>query len=266
MSCGCTKKVPRNPDGEALPLVSTEYGLRYGGEQETTCCDPEDECSRKSDGAFVPGPFMDGCCENEGVTLLGRKGNKVVRFTKSGFIQLIKGKAKVVEAIALKASTLWHRRYRPLGYGQPILGEPLDAPFDVVADSEGNIHAQKGIFDQDSLKMWDHELETHVVTPVSELPKTHKGLLPYEGELELVGYIPIPDTGSQNDVRQLHVLSGSGIIVVEQVDTIPSDCACEGCVPVPAKASVAKFLPNPTGDGVYTLKFSVDDGHYWEED
>lgn len=264
MACNCNKKVARNPTGEALPLVSTEYGLRLGYEREGKCC--EDDCSLPSDGSDVPSWLLDTACANDEVTLLARKGNKLTRFTRSGFLQSIKGKISVVTDLSVKAKTFWHQLYRPSGHGNPILGEPLDATYDVVSDMEGNIHVQKGIHDQDSLKLWDKDLQLHVVTPVSELPKTHKGLLPYENELELVGYIPIPDTGSQSDVRQLHVLSGSGIIVFEQVDTIPSDCACEGCTPVPAKASVAKFLSNPTGDGVYTLKYSVDDGHYWEEE
>lgn len=262
MACNCNSKVARNADGEAFPLISTENGLL--NPQTSNCCGPVDSCP--SAGGTVPANMMDGCCENEGVTLFARLGDKFTRFTKSGFIQLKKGKAYVVEVLDLKLSELYHRRYRNFGKGLPVLGEPLDSTYDVVADDTGKMFAQKGTTEEDSLKMWDSDLNLHVVTPVSELPKTHKGLLPYETELELVGFVPIPSNGSPTAVRDLSVLSGEGIIVFEKQATVASDCLCEGCQPVEAEASVAKFLPNPTGDGVYTLKFSVDDGHYWEEE
>lgn len=262
MSCNCNSKVARNADGEAFPLISTENGLLHP--QKSDCCGPADSCP--SPGSAIPSYLMDSCCENEGVTLLGRKGDKLTRFTASGFLQLIKGKATVVESIVLKVSELYHRRFRNFGKGLPVLGEPLDSAYDVIADDTGKMFAQKGTTEEDSVKKWDADLNLHVVTPISELPKTHKGLLPGESELELVGFAPIPSNGSSEDVRSMSVLSGEGILVFTKQATIASDCACEGCQPVEAEASVARFLANPTGDGVYTLKFSVDDGVYWEED
>lgn len=261
MACNCSK-IARNAEGEAFPLIVTQYNLE--NPQEKTCCGDADSCP--SDGAYVPGPFMDGACGNDGVTLLGRIGNVVTRFTKSGFIQLKNGKAFVVESFDVKLKELYHRRFKSLGKGLPVLGEPLDSHYDVIADETGHCFAQKGLDGQDSLRMWSSELERFQTTPVSELPKTHKGLLPYENALELVGFVPIPSNGSPEVVRQLSVLSGEGIIVFEKQATVASDCLCEGCQPVEAEASVARFLPNPTGPGVYTLRYSVDDGHYWDEE
>jgi hypothetical protein len=206
---------------------------------------------------------MDSCCGNDNVTLLGRIGNKLTRFTKSGFIELRKGKAYVVDAVPMRLRELYHRRFTTAGKALPVLGLPLDSHYDVIADETGKTYAQKGIDGEDSLRMWNQELERFQTTPVSELPKTHKGLLPYEEELELVGFVPIPSNGSETDVRSLSVLSGEGIIYFEKQATIASSCECEGCEPVEAEASVAKFLANPTGGGTYTHKFSVALGHHW---
>lgn len=260
MPCNCNKKVARNADGEAFPLIATQYGLDHP--QESDCCGPADSCP--SPGSALPAYLTDSCCENEGVTLLARFGNKLTRFTKSGFIQLKNGKASVVEVLDLKIKELFHRRFKTLGKGLPVVGEPLDTAYDVVADESGKIYAQRGTSTESSVKVWDHEIEAHRVTPISELPKTHKGLLPYETTLELVGFEPIPPDGTPDDVRQLSVLSGEGIIVFTKQATIDSDCLCEGCQPVEAQASVASFLPNPTEDGNYVLKFNNIEGHYWE--
>lgn len=261
MACKC-KTIARNADGEAFPTVVTQYNLDNPSEQ--TCCTKETSCP--SEGSVVPTNLMDTCCGNEGVTLLARIGNKLTRFTKDGYIQLRKGKAYVVDSFNTKVSELYHKRFRSFGQALPVLGVPLDSHYDVIADETGKTFGQKGLDGEDSLRMWNQELDRFQTTAVSELPKTHKGLLPYEEELELVGFEPIPANGSNTDVRNLSVLSGEGIIVFKKQTTIASECDCDGCQPVEAKASVASFLANPTGTGIYTLKFSVDDGHYWDED
>lgn len=260
MPCSCNKKVARNPDGEAFPLISTQYGLTHPS--ESNCCGPADSCP--SPGSAIPAYLTDSCCENDGVTLLARLGNKLTRFTKDGFIQLKKGKAYVVEVLDLKIKYLYHERFNVLGKGLPVVGAPLDSAYDTIADADGKIFAQRGTSTEDSVKMWDSTLELHTVTPVSELPKTHKGLLPYETALELVGFVPIPSSGTPDDVRAMHALSGEGIIVFTKQATIDSDCLCEGCQPVEAQASVASFLPNPTDDGNFVLKYNNIEGHYWD--
>lgn len=261
MSCNCAK-VARNPDGEAFPLVSTQYHL--DNPQEKVCCGEVDSCP--SDGGVVPSNLMVTECGNDGVTLFGRIGSVLTRFTKSGYIQLKNGKAYVVDSFDVKLKELYHRRFQSAGKGLPALGEPLDSNYDVVADETGHCFAQKGLDTEDSIRMWSHELQRFQTTAVSDVPKTHKGLLPPQNALEIVGFVPIPSNGSSDQVRNLSVLSGEGIIYFQKQATVAYSCECDGCQPVAAEASVAKFLPNPTGDGVYTLKFSVDDGHYWEED
>lgn len=258
MACNCTSKLARNPTGEPFPVIDVPC------DSAPNCCDPCD--STPSEGAVVPSALMDSCCANEDVTLIARVGNKMTRFTKSGFLQLVKGKATVVKTVDLMLSQLYHARHKIPGYGIPRIGEPLDSNYSVVADETGQMFAQRGSDDEDSLRMWDKDLVKYTTKPVSELPKTHKGLLPGEDELEIVGFAPIAADGNPATVREMHVLSGEGIIVFTKQATVASDCLCEGCQPVAAEASVARFLANPTGDGVYTLKFSVDDGHYWEEE
>lgn len=257
MSCSCTKKVARTANGDILPLIPVDHG-------ESTCCPQDDSCP--SPGSSLPANLTDSICANDGVTLLARKGDKLSRFSGSGFLEFVKGKASLVATLTLRLKELYHERHQISGKGLPQVGAPLDSAYDTVVDADGRLFAQRGTDAEDSVKMWDSTLGVHTVTPVSELPKTHKGLLPSENELELVGFVPIPANGSAEDVRALHALSGEGIIYFEKQATIDSDCLCEGCQPVEAEASVAKFLPNPTGDGIYTLKFTRPEGLYWDED
>lgn len=263
MACPCSKSyVPRNAEGEAYPAISTEYGLH--NPQEYTGCGPDDSCG--SAGGLVPAPLVDGIPANEGVTILCRVGDVVSRFTKSGFIQLKKGKAFIVENLTLKINNLYHQRYHSLGKGLPVLGVPLDSNYDVIADETGELFGQKGLDTEASLKLWNPDIQKHTVIAASEFPKTHKGLLQPQSELELVGYAPIAVGLPPTTVRELSVLSGEGIIFFENQATIASDCVCEGCQPVEATASVAKFLPNPTDDGDYVLRYNSVNGHYWSEE
>jgi hypothetical protein len=196
--------------------------------------------------------------------ILARKGDKLARFAGSGFIKLVAGLASVVTSIPLKVTTLYHNYWKQTPSSTPIPGAPLPFKFQVVADCDGNIHAIQGTQDKDSLTLWDASEKKFIQTPVEEIPKCAKGLLPRRTTVELVGYKPISAGGDPDEIRCLSTLAGEGIIVVNQVDTVVDpDDPCDT-----SKASVASFLANPEPEGseTYSLKFSTALGIHWSQD
>jgi hypothetical protein len=196
--------------------------------------------------------------------ILTRKGDKLARFSGTGFIKIVEGLASVVSSVPLKVTQLYHNFWKQTPSSTPIPGDPLPFKFQVVADCLGDIHAIQGVPEKDSLTLWDASAKQFVQTPVEEIPKCVKGLLPRRETVELVGFKPIAANGDPNEVRCLSTLAGAGIIVVNQVDTVadPTD-PCDT-----SKASVASFIPfpEPVGAEVYTVKYSTALGLHFSED
>ena len=267
MSCNCQTIAPVSPSGEALPTVADDCALT----KPTTLCkpcpeDPNCLVADGSDGTTLTSSWLDATCSDQDVTLLARVGSKLARFTGTGFISIVAGKASLVQNMPFKLVHIWHRWWKPTPASTPILGAPLDFPYMAVGDADGNPLAQKGIADEDSVTVWKHAEKVFRQTPLSEVKHPLKGLLPRSGEadFELVGYVAIPDNGSITAVRQLSTLSGDGILFMEQQDTVADpEAPCDT-----SKATVARFLamPTPVADETYTLKFSAADGLYWNED
>jgi hypothetical protein len=258
MSCNCNKSV--------LPLVDEDQ-LRVNPSAAAPCCEDANALSSDtSDGATVDSWATVSVCATENVTLLGRIGNVCARLVGTGFIKITDGKASIVSSIPIRVRDMWHEWWRPARGRNPVPGVPKDFPYAVIADSAGDLHAIKGDPDADSVQVWNSSLNVFETLPVSAFPKKQRGLLPRAAALEIVGLAAIPENGSTTAVRDFSTLSGSGILVITQQDTVPSNCACPGCDPEASVASVATFLANPVGAGPFTLKFSADDGHYWSED
>lgn len=271
MSCNCTKTVAVSPSGEPLPSVADDAALASSVETCKECySDPSNDNACESEGTSLDSTWLNNGCYTEGVTLLGRIGNKLARLGGTGFIKIANGAASVVQSVPLQLTTLWHRWWKPTALSRPVLGEPLAYPYLSIADANGNLHAVKGPADEQAAPVWDPTTKEFTNLPLSELPLSQKGLLPRAASLELVGYAAIPSDGSAEAVRNLTTLAGEGIIIVTKQDTVDATCACEGCDPVESKASVATFLPNPTEAGTYSLKVTVDaEGvatHSWEAD
>ncbi len=279
MSCNChpTAVAPQVP--EVLPVI---------GECDQHACDRPPDCSEPSSvhgspvtkcedsnairssascGTTLPNSWADAIGSDDKLTLLARVGRKLARFTGSGFIQIVKGEARLVNSIRLKLSTLWHQWWKPPGINQsPVLGEPLDFDFLATADSQGDLHGIAGRTDEKSIPVYDPETKKWRNTGVSNVPTCKRGHLPAAPAIELTGYAPIAMSDDADIVRCLSRLAGSGLIVVTEVPAPAEGCDCEGCEPLPGKAYVASFLANPSGEGPFTLKFSAADGHYWEAD
>jgi len=255
MSCQCNQTV--------LPTIDDDCALAAPLAVTTPCCtDPETLSSVISEGAVLPSWATDAVCASVDVTLLGRIGTRLARLAGTGFIKITSGKASVVSAIPLKLIDLWHNWWKLTSTSTPILGEPLAFPYQVVADSQGNLHGIKGKVDEDSVALWNHTAKQFEMTPVSELDNCVKGLIPFSAAIELVGYEPIAEGGAQDALRCLKALSGSGIIVVNQVATIDAIT----CPQEVTYASVTSFLPFPTDvTKEYHLTYTVADGPTWTE-
>lgn len=255
MSCPCNQP--------ALPTIDDDCALAAPLAVAVPCCaDPEALSSVVSEGSIVPSWATDAYCARTDVTLLGRIGNRLARLVGTGFIKITDGKASVVTMIPLILADLWHNWWKPTATSTPILGEPLPFSYQVIGDSRGNLHGIKGLVDEDSVALWDHTAKQFAMTPVAELDKCVKGLIPFSNAIELVGYEPISAEGTQETLRCLKALSGSGLIVVTQVATI-DEVTCPQEV---TYASVASFLAFPTDvDKTYNLTYTVAGGPTWTE-
>ena len=256
MSCNCSSSV-------VLPSVADDVSINAG---VVTSCVPCSEgiCSTDSEGTVLASSWLDACCVNDGMTILGRANGRLARFSGTGFIKLVSGIASVVTSVPFKITDLWNERWKSSTTSRPIIGEPIAFPYLTIAASTGDVHGIKGNSTEDSCPVWSASGNQFALKPLSEQALAQKGLLPRQPLLELVGYTPIVAGGNVNQVRDLSSLTGSGIIVVKAVATVDSTCACVGCEPSPSFASVASFLPNPTTGTVWTLKFNVATGlHFW---
>jgi hypothetical protein len=198
------------------------------------------------------------------MTLLGRIGRRLARFGGTGFVRVEKGIAVLTETIPVKISGLWHRWASSTEFQPPSPQEALPAPYGVVADTSGKLYLIRGALAEKSVQVWNPATNAQEPVPVSEIDLCRKGNLARSEELVLVGFEQIQPEDSPSSVKCLKALEGSGLIVVEERDTVLTECLCDGCTPAPAKVSVAKFLPNPEGEGVFALKFSQENGHFWE--
>jgi hypothetical protein len=262
MSCNCQNVTVSAPDGGTLPLISDVNNL--SNTQCTDCGDNSCENSNASEGSVLPNSWLDACCHTTGVTILGRVGDRLARFAGSGFLQLTNGKFSVVQSFTLKADTLWHRWWKPTAGSRPIIGEPLAYPHLVISDSEGSLHSIKGPDLEDAIPHWNATTKEFTNKPISEIPVCQKGLLPRASALELTGYAAIPEAGPSDQVRCMATLEGVGLLWADAVPTVDTDCEC---APTPSLASVVTTLPFPDDEtAVFTLKYSLADGLYWQED
>ena len=286
MSCNCTTPAAVAPVNPELPTLSalsqacadttlcaTDECLgttpaSVTGSPVSRCADSNALRSTASCGYTLPNGFTDPINDRngEGITLLGRIGAKLAKLAGSGFIKIVDGNAFIVASVPIKIATLWHQWWKPAGINaRPVLGEPLPFHHAVIADDQGNLHGIKG-GSEDSSQVWNAELEQWEVRAEADRSFAKRGHLERAASLELIGIESIAVSGTGAEIRNFKTLTGSGMIVVEQVPTVPSSCDCPGCDPVAAVSSVASFLPFPTGNDTWTLKWTAADGPHWVED
>lgn len=262
-SCNCEQTVVTSPSGEQLPSVEDACAIQ-NPQRICKTCPSDDEALRSdtSDGTSLANSWLDAQCRTENLTILARVGNKLSRFTGTGFIALEAGIARVVANVPLKALKLWHRWWKPTSTSSPILGEPLDYPYMTIADAKGNIHAISGPDGVDASPVWNGTTREFTQKPLSENTLPRKGPITCQTDLELVGYAPIAEGGDPDTVRQMRALEGEGLVYLEEQATVDDSCDCaEGS----GSAHVAKTLemPVPAGAEVYILKYSTALGLHW---
>ena len=280
MSCNCPTPSPVSPSGDALPSIGDlsqacadtpscgDAGCPVpvsSVEGSTVCVDGNALKSSASPGTKLAGSYTDPIYDynEQGITILGRIGQQLAAFCGSGFLQLKDGKATVVQKLQLTVSTLWHQWWKPTGINKtPVLGDPLPAPFQVVADDCGNLHAIRGVEGSDAIQMWNGTTETWDVVNAADFPKCQAGKLPKLNSLEVTGYAPIGLTDDPLTERCLSTLAGAGILVGYQQPTTPDKDGCGD--DVAANASIVGFLPYPTVNS--TLKWSTTEGIHFEAD
>lgn len=284
MACNCSSSTtivpaPVNAElpglGDLTPCAPAACGTLDAPVSKRPCVSSSALQSASSNGFTLPTGYDDAIADynGEGVRLLGRIGRVLARLSGTGFISIRDGLAFVVQSVPLKITQLWHNWYKPSGINKrPILGAPYPFPNHVVADSEGNLFGVKGLTGEgiveDSVHVFSKDREQWETRETCDVPLKIRGLAPRSTGIEIAGFVPIATSGESTDVRELQVLTGSGIIVVNQQATIPSSCDCEGCTPEAAVASVATFLPFPDtedAEATYTLKWKTT-GAYWDLD
>ena len=274
----CTENQPTYPEsGTTLPSIEDIEGacaesslcpqsecVQASATQAAPVCPDENSLrSTASCGYTLPNGFTDPVedLNGEGITILGRIGNKLAKFSGNGFIQLVCGKAKVVSSVAMKVTSLWHQWWKPDRInGNPVLGDPYPIPYMLVADSDGNMHLVKGFADKQAVLVWDNEAGAWTVCDSADFQLFSNGTEEQVSALEIAGFAPLAAGSSCDTARPMAVLAGEGVLYAESalscVDE-SSECGTQ------RTASVSKFLPFPTGTGEYVLKYNSADGLRW---
>ena len=276
--CDCNANAPVLPEEEypgsvesALP-PTLDTLQNVGGTRSPWVtplgCDPNAAPATASSGSILEAKWTDACPTN-GITLLGRIGNRLAKFCGSGFLRVVDGQTFLVEHIPLVVRQFWHEWFKDGVVSR--LGRPKTAPYLVVSNENGEAFLVKGIAGKRTHLLSDSTTQQWVPTPTDQVPIEVSRHLPAQDELELVGFIPNAVIGSQAAVRDLKRLSGLGIVYLERQVTapVPTPEGCPECE-VDSFTYVAKVLTFPEivatpGEetGRHRLVFSSE-GLYWE--
>ena len=231
----------------------------------------QDECAQEEIVTTTEGgdasQFTDAVEANE-MTLLGRISKKIAKFVGSGFLQLENGVARVVPWIPLKVTRLYHTYTIPSPGQNPVLGDALPADHIVIADSKGQAYAVKGLVGEDSIQVWDFELEKWVVKAITDFPLSTKGVFKKSDCVELIGMKP-PSKDCYHAAREAMALKGDGVVYITNTQAdYPDSACCEGeCDECNCDAhkthSIARVTPYPndnTEGKVYIYSWTYDGG------
>lgn len=265
MSCNCSS--PVNPDLPTIAQVNHAEGScpTDGSVQEAEC--PSTIQSSSGPGAVLGANLTDARCvmEGEGVTLLARVANRLVRFIGNGFLVARSGQFYLVNSIPLVVTALWNKYWRPDPAMGPVLGDPKDFPYGVIADKNGNLYGIKGHPNKNTLHVWSFERSQWENLSPDQFPIEVSRAIAQSAGIELIGFNPVSVVGNPANVRVLKALSGHGIVYLERTAT-----ASVGECPGADITYVAKVLAFPEvvsssgpETGRHRLVYSSR-GLYWE--
>lgn len=278
MSCGCNNSTLPPDVWEPLPPVESTTNPLVLQPCETARpeapwlgSDPATVAACASEGTTLEAKFTDAraLAEGEGLTLLGRVGNRLTQFVGNGFIRIVQGRAYLVQSIPLVIKQFWHELIKDGVVSR--IGSPRRFPYAPVCDLQGVAHLIKGMIGRRTVCVSDPLTREWVPTATDEVPIEVSRHLPAQPELELVGFVPNSVLGSQSTVRDIKRLTGMGIVYLERQVTAPAPVpdGCPSC-PDDAFTYVAKVLTFPEivelpneETGRHRLVFSSE-GLYWE--
>lgn len=273
MPCNCNSSGGSAPSND-LPTILDQEILAgtCGCPQPAECCEGDCIDSEPSAGTTLGAEFTDARCaaSGEGVTLLGRVARTLVRLRGNGFLQLIEGKVFVVPSLALRLQQLWHDYWRTGNSSIPVVGNPKDFHYGVVADLKGNLYGIRGFDTKKALHVWNFSTKLWETISPDQFPLEVSRRIFQADAIELVGFEAISVLGSPSDVRALKALSGAGLVYLTRTATAGDDTpsGCEPCADA-GFAYIAQVLDFPTivpGVGEtskHHLVFSSL-GLYWE--
>ena len=255
--CNC------DTNGENTPLptladVPSQGDAAFCAPQATPVVPPcpEDDNTSESAGSSASA-FLDAA-PTESMTIIGRTGKILSKFTGNGFIRIDKGLAYLVASLPMKVNTLYHYMTKMVNSTRAVVGDPRPYPFKVITDSAGNTHLVSGLVDNNSVEVWDKETKTFSQVPVGSFPVEVVGCLPKLASVELVGFgDATAEENCSGTGRAMHALTGNGImsIIAEAQD---EEGSCGG---VRSKVSITTF---PDDDQEYYIRWNKLGGVYYE--
>jgi len=245
MSCqSCTQVII--PEDNLPPLVPCSTATT----SEPVC--PDSEVSVPSQGCK-----LDSCLTDpkdlpfgDDLTILGRVGDRLARFTGSGYIEINNGLARVTASPTLRIRDIWAQ-----WDANCHIGDPLPYPYATAVDGNGVLHALAGLVDSDSLQVWDHTAKQWSAISVAALKQKVNFTLPQSDHIELTGFEEVGMYDSSCGAeREMKALRGNGMVYLEKVPVNACDDPCS----TEAFAYIAKVVDFPTivGTETYKLQYS----------
>lgn len=216
---------------------------------------PNDSNTSVTTGASA-GAFLNAA-PTESMTILGRTGSVLSKFTGSGFLKVNKGVAHLVGSLPMKVDTLYHFMSKYVNSARASVGDPRPYPFKVIADKLGTTHLVSGLVNNNSVEVWDSGKKTYNQIPVASFPVEVIGGLPKLDSLELTGFgNPSNEQLCAGTGRPLHALKGNGLLSLIHETTEEGGCSGE--------KSLAHIATFPADDREYYIRFSKAGGIYYE--
>ena len=236
---------------------------------ESTCPNPKAGKTCDTEGCELDHCFVDARPVKK-MTLLGRVGRFLSKLTGEGVLWLDKdGNVSVKKYLPFKTSHLWHKWYKLNKNSPPIIGNPMNYPYKVITDLDGNPYTIMGLPNEDSIEVWNHETAEYEQRPITDFPMcVSEKLAPAEVNVELLGLTALNPTDASDIRRCVQRLSGEGMFCLTKVPTAPTQtCDCEDCETVVGtsdETSVVSFIPFPEtncdDDSPYVLTYTPGGG------